>query len=101
MQLPFLFLFFSPEPAFISVAFYRISGSDPARNGDGRDDVVEKARRERANREKLRACRVHVVLIQRWYRGRWMAASAREKERADWDRKLSDFGKLQRTLVSR
>ena len=30
-----------------------------------------------------------------------MAAKARAKERTNWDRKMSDFGKLQRTLVSR
>lgn len=36
-----------------------------------------------------------------WFRGRSAAVAARSAERADWDRKMSDFGKLQRTLVAR
>lgn len=36
-----------------------------------------------------------------WFRGRLAAIAARDSERADWDRKMSDFGKLQRTLVAR
>lgn len=69
--------------------------------GDGRDEVLEKARRERAQREKLRTCKVQAVTIQRWYRGRSAAAASRASERIDWDRKLSDFSKLQKTLLVR
>ncbi|CAM9562425.1 unnamed protein product, partial [Laminaria digitata] len=71
------------------------------RGGEGRDEVLEKARRERAQREKARASRGQAVLIQRWYRGRSAAVVARAGERADWDRKMSDFGRLQKTLVAR
>lgn len=76
-------------------------GSGSARGGQGRDEVVEKARRERAEREKTRASRGHAIAIQRWYRGRSVAAHVRATERVDWDRKMSDFGMLQRTLVAR
>lgn len=70
-------------------------------NSEGRDEVLENARRERAQREKARASRGQAITIQRWYRGRSAAVRCRAKERADWDRKISDFGKLQRTLVAR
>ncbi|CAM9808220.1 unnamed protein product [Pylaiella littoralis] len=86
-------------------------GSGSSRGGEGRDEVLEKARRERAQREKARASRGQAVSIQRqvfsgsaatssWFRGRSAAVAARESQRADWDRKMSDFGKLQRTLVA-
>ncbi|CAM9198747.1 unnamed protein product [Scytosiphon promiscuus] len=75
--------------------------SGSSRGGEGRDEVLQKARRERAEREKARASRGQAVSIQSWFRGLSAAAAARRLERADWDRKMSDFGKLQRTLVAR
>ncbi|CAM9220994.1 unnamed protein product, partial [Hapterophycus canaliculatus] len=76
----------------------RSSGS--SRGGEGRDEVLQKAKRERAERQKARASRGQAVSIQSWFRGHSAAAAARRLERADWDRKMSDFGKLQRTLVA-
>ncbi|CAM9206820.1 unnamed protein product [Ectocarpus sp. 6 AP-2014] len=72
-----------------------------SRGSEGRDEVLEKARRERAQREKARASRGQAVSIQSWFRGQSAAGAARGSERADWDRKMSDFGKLQQTLVAR
>ncbi|CAM9760008.1 unnamed protein product [Ectocarpus sp. 4 AP-2014] len=72
-----------------------------SRGSEGRDEVLEKARRERTQREKARASRGQAVSIQSWFRGQSAAGAARGSERADWDRKMSDFGKLQQTLVAR
>ncbi|CAN0397105.1 unnamed protein product, partial [Ectocarpus fasciculatus] len=72
-----------------------------SRGNEGRDEVLEKARRERAQREKARASRGQAVSIQSWFRGQSAARAARGSERVDWDRKMSDFGKLQQTLVAR
>lgn len=46
---------------------------------------------------------LHPTVYQKisWFRGQSAAIVARDSERADWDRKMSDFGKLQRTLVAR
>lgn len=78
-----------------------ISSSAGPRGTEGRDEVLEKARRERAERERARASRGPALTIQRWYRGRSAADRAREKQRADWQKKMSDYGTLQRALVAR
>ncbi|CAM9631974.1 unnamed protein product, partial [Chrysoparadoxa australica] len=73
--------------------------SQAADTAAGRDEVLEKARREREARSRARETSMQVLLLQRWYRGRKGAALARGQERADWDKKLRDIATLRRTLA--
>lgn len=54
-----------PVPSRYTSCTFPSSGSGSSRGGEGRDEVLEKARRERAQREKARASRGQAVSIQR------------------------------------
>jgi len=58
---------------------------------EGAEDVLQRAKRERAVREAERTQRRYVVVLQAWYRGRRTARCWRAEQRSEFDKKLRDL----------
>jgi hypothetical protein len=59
-----------------------------------RTELLEKARAERQERQRDKDSAKHAVRVQAFLRGRMAASSFRSAQRADWDRKIGDLGKV-------
>jgi hypothetical protein len=65
-----------------------------------KEEVLEKARADRAERKRLREAATHVVRLQTWHRGRSAKSKQLAAQRADFDTKLSTIQTLKAALAA-
>jgi hypothetical protein len=65
-----------------------------------KEEVLEKARAERAERKRLREAGTYVIRLQKWVRGRTARSREWAAQRADLDTKLTTIATLKAALAA-
>lgn len=76
------------------------SSSTKTKHSQDKSDVVERARKERVERQINRETSIHVIVIQSWWRGRRDAFRFIQSQKLLFDRKITDIENLGKVLMT-